>query len=109
MLTIQLVFVLGACASVLQTCPMRRVPRVLLTDDNPTPEPKPNPREWLSVIHHNGKHCRVDGRSREGRLLRDTRDVLLEQLNRKPTTAEVLLINRLAWAHLCVQLLDSRL
>lgn len=60
-------------------------------------------------MHANGKLYRVDGRSREGRLLRDTRDALLEQLNRKPTPAEKLLIDRLAWLHLCTQLIDARI
>src|SRR4051812_1355391 len=83
--------------------------RELLYDPEPISEPRPKRTSWLSVMHSNGRYYRVDGRSRSGRLLRDTRDALLEQLNRKPTPAEKLLIDRLAWLHLCTQLIYARI
>src|SRR4051794_12303326 len=84
--------------------------RVLLVDPESDAEPKrPRKTSWLPIMHSNGKAFRVDGRSRSGRLLRDTRDSLLEQLNRTPSPAEKLLIDRLAWLHLCTQLLDAKI
>jgi hypothetical protein len=60
------------------------------------------------VLYRGGKFYRVDGRSREGILLRDTNNALLEQLGRRPTPAERLLIERLSWLHLCITFMDRR-
>jgi hypothetical protein len=91
-----------------------RMPRVLLYDPDPIDRPPRVPKRdhkssLLRVFPQDGKFYKVDGRTRSGQLLRNTRDALLEQLNRKPTSAERLLIERLAWLHLCTQFLDRRI
>jgi hypothetical protein len=60
------------------------------------------------MLFRNGKFYRVDMRSREGILLRDTSNALLDQLGRNPSAAEKILIQRLAWLHLCITSLDQR-
>lgn len=90
------------------------MPRVLLYDSETIDrasrrEKRQAQASRLPIINRNGRFYKVDGRSKSGRLLRDTRDALLEQLNRKPTSAEKLLIEKLAWLHLCTQFLDSKI
>jgi hypothetical protein len=52
--------------------------------------------------------ARVDGRSREGRLLRVVRDELTAQIG-KPTPAQTALIERAAWLSLRIAQLDVRM
>jgi hypothetical protein len=59
-------------------------------------------------LYRDGRFYKVDGRSRQGILLRDTSNALIEQLGRKPSAAEKMLIERLSWLHLCITSLDQR-
>jgi hypothetical protein len=51
----------------------------------------------------------VDGRSREGRLVRKVRRELTAHLGGKPSAAEMLLIDRCAWLSLRLAQLDAKL
>jgi hypothetical protein len=107
----QLTIPLGSVVLRVDTRSMRRA---LLFDRETThTEPRTPKRgakspSWLPMLYRNGKFYRVDLRSREGILLRDTTNALIDQLNRKPSAAEKMLIERLAWLHLCITSLDQR-
>lgn len=103
-------FLLGYKASLRDNRDMRRVTLVEPEDIHALKPPRRRGKytNWLPVLYRHGRFYKIDGRSREGILLKTTNNALLEQLNRRPTPAEKLLIERLSWLHLCIQLLDSR-
>jgi hypothetical protein len=60
-------------------------------------------------LYRHGKLVKVDGRSKEGMVLTATRNALSEQLGRKPTPAERMLIERLSWLNLRITYLDTKI
>src|SRR5438067_9285685 len=62
----------------------------------------------LGSYTHAARLARVDGRSREGRLLRVVRDELSAQIG-KPSPAQTALIERAAWLSLRIAQLDVRI
>lgn len=53
--------------------------------------------------------AKLDGRSKEARLLKRTRSELLAQLGRKPSVAQAMLVDRVAWLHVHLSLLDGKM
>src|SRR4051794_40344434 len=69
---------LGTHVSALYLARMGRTShRVLLIDPEDTPARKRRETSWVSIIRRNGKFYKLDGRSRESRLLRSTRESLI--------------------------------
>ena len=52
--------------------------------------------------------AKMDGRSREARLLQKTRADLIEHIGGKPTATQLSLIDRAAWLQLHVSLMDAK-
>ncbi|GEN60856.1 hypothetical protein ANI02nite_27400 [Acetobacter nitrogenifigens DSM 23921 = NBRC 105050] len=53
--------------------------------------------------------AKLDGRSKEARLVKETRRELLAHLGKKPTVTQIALVERVAWIRLHLSLLDRKM